>query len=259
MEENGVSVAWSTMAYAFTGFGISFKIIPIIIVPFLVLADSKASRPDRRLIIGLFALLSAAVFPFVIQYAISGPGIFELFIFHSQRGIQIESLYSTLMMIGSLFGSDIFMRVAYGGVDLAGDSARWMIIFSTIMLILFLSCAWLRLLFWPRESSRLMGYRIVSFVIIGAVILSKVLSPQYFIFALCMSLLLATEEFSQSFTKLWALTALWLIVAGLSTWLFPYHYISGPNLPGLASRDPGCERDFYLLPCTALVCAISSI
>jgi hypothetical protein len=252
LDEKSRSIAWSAAAYAFVGLGISYKIVPVIVIPFLILADWKSPQRATRLSLGIFALLVTAGLPFLIQYSISGFWVFDFLRFHSQRGIQIESLYSTLMMIGSLLGADVFIKVVYGGINLAGDLSKLMINLSTIALVVFLGCAWLWLLFQPSTTKRQEGYRLICFVIIAAVILSKVLSPQYFIWALCMSLLLAADVLTQSSAKPWVLTVLWLIVAGLSTWIFPYHYLSAPGMPGLVSLNPREAKVFNLLPSLVL-------
>jgi hypothetical protein len=247
-EEQAPSISWSAAAYAFIGLGISYKIIPIIVIPFLILADWKSPRRALRLSLCMFALLATAGLPFLIQYSISGFWVFDFLRFHSQRGIQIESLYATLMMIGSLLGADVFTKVVFGGINLSGDLSKLMINISTIALLVFLGCAWLWLLFRPAISRRQEGYRLTCFVLIAAVILSKVLSPQYFIWGLPMSLLLAVEIFPQSRVKLWTLTVVWLFIAVLSTWLFPYHYLSTPGYPGLASLNPLEAKVFNSLP-----------
>jgi hypothetical protein len=252
MEASRRSIAWSAAAYACVGLGFSYKIVPIIIIPFLILADLKSTRRGLRLATSLLALIATATLPFAIQYSISGPQVFDLFQFHSQRGVQIESIYSTLMMIGSLLGWDVFIIFAHGGFNLAGDLSKLMIHLSIGALLIFLACAWLRLFFSPSEIRRQEGYRMTCFVLVAAVILSRVLSPQYFIWGLTMSLLLAVELFPNGRAQPWALTVLWLIIAGLSTWLFPYHYLTQPGIQGLASNNPLQAKILYFWPCMIL-------
>jgi hypothetical protein len=246
------SIGWAAVAYGLLGLGISYKLIPVIVIPFLLLADWHASRRAVRLLSGTIALSAAAIFPFLIQYLISDPAVFDLFKFHSERGIQIESLYSTFMMFGSLAGWEVFVLNTHGAFNLAGDLSKLMITLSNVLLLLFLASIWFWLFFRPSELQRSNGYRAVCFTVVGSVILSKVLSPQYFIWALPMSLLLAAELFPPSRTKPWILTVLWVLVAVLSTWLFPYHYFSKPDAPGLVSSNPLEAKTLYLLPCIVL-------
>ena len=69
-------------------------------------------------------------------------------------------------------------------------------------------------------------------------IFSKVLSPQYFLWTLPMSLLFAVETFPKKSVAPWVLAAAWLVIAALTTWIFPYHYLSEPGTVGLLSNNP---------------------
>ena len=131
------SVAWSAAAYAFLGLGISLKLIPIVAVPFVVLADwcrSTAGALDdwNR------ALALAIAAPFAIQYAISGPDVFALFQHHAEHDIQLESFYSTLlMMLRPVSDISIHWEHSHGGFNLAGDLTASMRTVSRVLLIAF--------------------------------------------------------------------------------------------------------------------------
>lgn len=156
------------------------------------------------------------------------------------------------MMIGSLLGADIFSKKTYAGMDLGGDLSTFMTWLSTIALLAFLIGAWLWLWFRPSAARRMDGYKLTCFVLLGAVILSRVLSPQYFIWAVCMSVLVGVEQLPPNGAKPWVLTALWLIIAGLTTWIFPYHYVAAQSVSALALTDPLEARVFHFVPCALL-------
>jgi hypothetical protein len=252
LDPSARSVAWSTAAYAALGLGISYKIIPVMVVPVLLLGDWKAPQRIQRLTTGLIAVTLTTTLPFIIQYVISGPAVFSLFKYHSERGIQVESLYSTLMMIASLFGSDVFILSGYGSYQTSGDLSKLMIGLSTVVMLVFLAATWIWLFFRPTQLSRREGYRLACYTLFATVILAKVLSPQYFIWSLPMSLLLAVDVFRRNKSQPWAFAALWLIVAVLTTWLFPYHYFTDPASPGLVSRNPVEAKILNTVPCVVL-------
>jgi hypothetical protein len=220
------TLVWTTAAYIMAGLSISYKVIPVIIVPFLLLSEFHAPRRIVRLTAALGALIAGIGLPFLIQYAISGPGVFNLFKHHAEREIQIESIYSTFMMIASLFGSNVSITPSHGAINLTGYLSHTMKILSLILLLGFLAGMGIwALLRWTRFSRR-NAYCFACFVIPASVILSNVLSPQYFIWALPMLLLLAVEIAPAGKVLPWVLGALLIAVTIMTTWLFPYHYFS---------------------------------
>ena len=71
--------------------------------------------------------------PFLIQWSATGPSVFGIFKFHAEREIHLESLYSSLMSIASVFGSTVFISHSHGAFNLSGDLSGAMKILSTIL------------------------------------------------------------------------------------------------------------------------------
>jgi hypothetical protein len=245
-------IAWSIAAYAILGLSISFKLIPIIVVPFVALADWRGPQRIVRLSTGLTALVLTAGLPFLIQFAISGPGVFTLLKYHGERGIQIESLYSTLMMIGSLFGRPVFVSGSHAAFDLEGNLSKLMTALSSVLMYGFLAGTWLWMFFRRSAYGHGAAYRAACYVMIGAVIFSKVLSPQYFVWAMPLALLLAADILPAAGIGIWALATLLVTVAALTTWIFPYHYVNLPGHPGLLPMGLPEASDLQLGPCIVL-------
>src|SRR5262249_3378680 len=120
IEEPGGSVAWTVGAYSAVGLAISYKFVPVIGIPFLLLAQWRMPRRDLLLSVGTAALAVAAGLPFLIQYVSSGSGVFAFLTYHAEREIQIESLYSTLMMIGAACGAPVHLTYLHGAFNLSG-------------------------------------------------------------------------------------------------------------------------------------------
>jgi hypothetical protein len=164
--------------------------------------------------------------PFLIQWSVTGPSVFDIFQFHAEREIHLESLYSSLMSIASAFGATVFITQSHGAYNLSGDLWHVMKILSTLLLLGFLAGEGLwALLRWSRYT-RQDAYRIACYVIPGSVILSNVLSPQYFIWAFPLVLLLAIEIFPEGRVRPLILAGLLIAVAVMTTWLFPYNFFS---------------------------------
>ncbi len=190
---NPNSLRWAVAAYVAVGLGISFKLIPILSAPFLLLADGLAPGRLKRLAIVATALIAAAIGPFAIQYIVSGPALFSVFTYHSGRGIQIESLYASLMTLAAVFGLEISVNHAHGAYELDGALAPLLKMCSTVALVGFLLAAGLWALAQKSRFTRDDAYRLAAFVPAAAIILANVLSPQYFIWALPLLILVGAE------------------------------------------------------------------
>ncbi len=76
---------WAAASYLVLGLGISFKIMPVVFAPFLLLADWRTCQ-RRSTVAGRFLLLLlGAVGPFLAQALSAGWGVLELFRYHGQR------------------------------------------------------------------------------------------------------------------------------------------------------------------------------
>ncbi len=75
------------------------------------------------------------------------------------------------------------------------------------------------------------AFGLACYVLGASAIFSKVLSPQYFVWSIPLLLLAAVEVLPEKGKSAWILAGLLIVAAGLTTWLFPYHYFCVP--PGL--------------------------
>ncbi|MGA2797479.1 MAG: hypothetical protein ABSE63_07880 [Thermoguttaceae bacterium] len=248
--ESRRSIAWATLAYAIFGLGISFKIIPLLSLPFFLLADFHAPRRYVRLAYAVIVLTATISVPFLIQWSATGPSVFGIFKFHAEREVHLESLYSSLMSIASVFGSTVFISHSHGAYNLSGDLSGAMKILSVILLLGFLAGEGLwALLRWSRYT-RQDAYRMACYVIPGSVILSNVLSPQYFIWAFPLVLLLAVEIFPEGLLRPLVLAGLLIAVAVMTTWIFPYNFISPESNPNPYALVPINAESLKLPPPT---------
>jgi hypothetical protein len=227
------SLAWSWAALFFFGLGFSHKLIPVVAAPFLLLGQWREPDRWRRMAVGLFGLALGMAGPFAIQYAVSGSGVFALFAHHAGRGIQLESLYSTLMWIGSLFGRSvsISLSLADGSYCVFGDWMSAMKILSTVLFCGFLGGTWTWAAVRRSCIGRAEALGLACYAFGACAIFSKVLSPQYFVWSIPLLLLAAVEALPEKDKSGWILAGLLIVAAGLTTWLFPYHYFCAPLDP----------------------------
>jgi hypothetical protein len=178
--------------------------------------------------------------------------VFAFLKYHGERRIQIESVYSTFMMIGSLLGWPMYAVKSHSAYDLEGSLAKLMTALSNVLLYGFLAGTWLWAFFRRTNYRGVDAYRLVCYVLAGAVIFSRVLSPQYFLWAIPCALLLAADILRSESVKLWVFAGLIIAVAGLTTWLFPYHYANLPGHPGLLPINSPDPSILLLWPCIVL-------
>ncbi len=76
---NDCRLAWIAMAYAAIGLGISFKLIPVLAVPFLLLSEVYSKRRFSQLAVAAGALTVSIGLPFAIQLAVSAPAFCRWF------------------------------------------------------------------------------------------------------------------------------------------------------------------------------------
>jgi hypothetical protein len=225
-ETHPASPHWLAAAYGALGLGVAYKIVPIVAVPFLWLAERRAPAGERRAGRALLILGATALTPFAIQWLQSGSGVFGFVTFHTGRGIQLESLWATVMALGGLVGVPVTAVLWTGGVNLTSALAPAMLWLSTAALVAFIGglFAWFarRHVVCTREDA----LRLLCFVIAGAVILAKVLSPQYFVWALPLTLLVCLEVLNANRRGFLAACVTIAGIAALTTWVFPYHYFS---------------------------------
>jgi hypothetical protein len=218
------AIHWSTLSYAFMGLGVGLKIVPVICLPFLLLADFHARRRFVRLGAALAVLTATIASPFVIQWSVCGRDAFSVFKFHAEREIGLESLYSTLMSLASNFGPKVSVSFSAGANTLLGDLGHAMKIFSTVLLLGFLAAVGFWAIFRWSRYTRQDAYRLACYVIPGSVIFSNILSPQYFIWAFPLLLLLTVEIFPKGIGLPLVFSGLLTAVAVMTTWIFPCHY-----------------------------------
>jgi hypothetical protein len=166
-----------------------------------------------------------------VQYMASGPGVFALFSHHAGRQIQVESLYSTLMWIGSLCGRPISISLADGAFCVFGDWSGAMRVLSTLLLCGFLGAAGIWAIFRGSRLGRAEALALACYALGGCAIFSKVLSPQYFVWSIPLLLLAGVEVLPAKGKSVWMLAGLLIAAAALTTWLFPYHYFCAPLGP----------------------------
>lgn len=127
--------------------GIHFKLIPLILLPIWVLGSlpaqgSRASLGERKrpwLPLGQrSAVALALVVGLIIPYILAAGGRTLSFLgYHRDRGIEIESVYANLLMIGALAGEPFEVYESHGSYNARGTGSEMLIRVAPIVLALW--------------------------------------------------------------------------------------------------------------------------
>ncbi|MCO6457784.1 MAG: hypothetical protein J5I93_20965, partial [Pirellulaceae bacterium] len=164
-----------------------------------------------------------------------------------QRGIEIESVYASLLFLGSLLGLPLSAEVSHGSVDVVTPVSGLLAKLSPLVLLLGLAVLGWDL--WRRRPPDRKDVLRAGLLAVPLTLLcSKVLSAQYFLFGLPLLLLLAAEWDQR---RLGRMTALCFVLAALTASVFPYLWF--PTFPGTGITNPFCLfPDLHPVPCLVL-------
>lgn len=209
-----------TPAWILLGFAFAVKLYPLILAPVLLIASYKQKKLRNDLLKGVPAAAAAAAavwLPFMLR---AGSEFWVFLTYHAERGIQLESLYSSFIVAANFLGYPAATAFSFGSwnVESAVSSqlARSSFVVMLLLMILVLVHCWLvvKRPYWTvLDLPRLSVLMVLAFIIGG-----KVLSPQYLLWVLPL-LAIALQEDSLYLNKIWGLFA--LVTFG-SFLIFPY-------------------------------------
>lgn len=232
---------WSVASYAALGLGISFKLIPIIVAPFPLLADLQSLRRnprDLKLLAGPVAMCITALGPFAYYYAQVGDDLWKMFEFHTVRGVQIESSYATVMML-AIPADQLRCYFDYGSWNLGGAWEAELLAVSSWLLPAVLLLFGVRALAAPvlhEPFDRSAAYRWACVTVPTATLLAKVFSVQYLLWAAPLLILAGAELFPRRGFQMLVIGT--VLSCGLTGLLFPHHYLDQMYVLPYSAENP---------------------
>lgn len=217
-------------AWMLLGLGVMTKVFPLIYVPLfavLYLHDRRYSD----LVNGINSMVTTIFLLALPWLIIDAEGFFSFLTYHVQRGVQGESIYASILLIGQLFGlTNVENVYNYGSWNLTSPLADNMATASSVIMVGLLVISYLLagFAFWRRRNlgeidpikTSDLNALLLQFALLITLILiitDKVLSPQYLIW-LCPLMALITGKLRNT---IWIMFA----VAGICTqFIFPHNY-----------------------------------
>lgn len=206
--------AWSGAAL---GLGFTAKLYPGILLPLVLLYFLYVKndwRSIRRYLAGFAAACAVVLVPFLLTGA---EGLRVFLSYHLDRGIELETIFATIIVFGSYLGlTQALSMTDHGGLGLASSWVKPLASASTLLTVAGL----LLIYFMVWRTLRKNGGRVrldwfvsvVSLTILWFILANKVLSPQYLVWLLPF----------MPIWRGWYKTILFLIALPLSFIPFPF-------------------------------------
>ncbi len=184
---------WLTAAGFVLGVGFALKLTPLALVPLVLLL---AGRP-RRWAWPLLAFAAAAVTPFIPHLITSPGGVWQIFAYHLERPLQIESVLGTPMLVaGALGWAPLEVGFSHGSHQLIATGAGAAALLSgvlTVAAVLGTYGLLLRRRSALREAPQEQPLAVLA-LLLALMAFGKVLSPQYVIWMLPPLALVAVRD-----------------------------------------------------------------
>jgi uncharacterized membrane protein len=205
---------WLLPAFGVLGLAVSAKVYPLVLVPLAVWFAWRQAGPRRALLgLGVLVLVAAAV---IAPFAAYAPhGVYDSFHAQATRGLQIESLGASLLLVLDrlgLYRAHVVETFGVAGRNLSGGTADAVATGLLVLEALAVVTVW-----WLYARSRDLRAQLplaAAAAVAGFLAFTKVFSPQYLVWLL--PLVLAGGGAVAT-----ALMAVALVLA--QVWFFHYH------------------------------------
>lgn len=194
------------------------KLWPIVI---LVVIWRLIPAEGRRTV-GAWAIgvLAAVTVP-ILAYG-GGPGLLWMLHYQGGRGLEIETVWAWPAVVARRFGASVHPVLGHGGVELSISGL--LSVAATVALPLAL--VGLTAYVWRDRGRRLtLGLATLTTVAV-VLLLSKVLSPQYAIWAFAMVAVVVDERPTRTARSRGVLAAATILLAATTQLVFPFAFIS---------------------------------
>ncbi|MDX9803030.1 MAG: glycosyltransferase 87 family protein [Dehalococcoidales bacterium] len=212
--ERKYKYAWFVLAL-----GVLTKLYPAIIAPLFAIHFIQI-RQWKPLIKGVAVFVVTGLIGVVPFLAASPGGFWEFINFHSGRGLQLESGYASLLMLGDMLGlTDVEIVRSYSSVDIWAPASDFLVAASSFITIgAILGCYW----FYYRNvvngrqgNAGLVGYTLGILAIL--LVTTKVFSTQFVIWLYPVIPLIGNHMRNPAWITFG-------VIALLSQYIYPFNY-----------------------------------
>ncbi len=205
------------LAFGVLGLAITAKVYPLVLVPLACIFVWRRAGA-RRVAIGLLALLAVAAVVVAPFAAYAPHGVFESFRSQAARGLQVESLGASLLLLLDrlgLYDAQVVRTTGVAGRNLAGGAADAVAVASLVLEALAAAAVWV--LYARVRDARARLPLAVAAAVAGFIAFTKVFSPQYLVWLVPLVVLVDGAAGLAAVS----LAAVALVLA--QVWFFHYH------------------------------------
>ena len=175
---------WELPAFAVLGLAVSAKVYPLVLVPLAAwLVWRRAGTRRTALALGVLVLVAAAV---VAPFAVYAPhGVYESFHSQAARGLQVESLGASVLLVLDrlgLYHAHVVETTGVAGRNLTGGTADAVAAVLLVLEALAVATVWV--LYARLGDLRARLPLAFAAAVAGFLAFTKVFSPQYLVWLL---------------------------------------------------------------------------
>lgn len=216
---------FAIISWIFLGFSTITKLYPIFIAPLYIIAHFRNEGSIKKIFKSIiYSSITVLIFlsPFLI-YAHNE--FFSFLTYHFDRGIQIESIYSSFLLPTKFFGNEMTIEVRYGAYEVISSQTQFLSQLSLILMIVFSIFIYFLYFILTKKNLNIEYFILFCFLSVSSfIIFNKVFSPQYLVW---IYFLIPLVAFSLKDRKNKIIFILVICVISLFTQLlYPYFYHS---------------------------------
>lgn len=253
-------------AWAFLAISFMTKPYAIVIAPlFLITQFHEKETPIPAILKGILVFSSTLLviaLPFLI---LSAQGLIHSFVYHAERGIQLETLYSAIVHMFYAFGiiTEAEIEFRYGAFELISPVSPFLstlAFFLTAIVLLSTYLAFYKMKLWQQaelslETKSWYLYRASVVAILGFIIFYKVFSSQFLIWAYpLIPLVLRKPELREK-----SITGVLMIIGAATLLIYPFNYVIADGRLWINTVFVLIVRNLLLLFCLVLIAAWDQI
>ena len=204
------------LGFAVLGLAVSAKVYPLVLVPLACLLVWRRAG-SRRVALGLAALLAVAAAVIVPFAAYAPHGVYESFRSQAERGLQVESLGASFLLLFDrlgLYDAQIVRTTGVAGRNVTGGAAGSAAAISLVLEAVAVATVWI--LYARLQEARDRLPLAFAAAVAGFIAFTKVFSPQYLVWLVPLVVLVGGAAGVAAVS----LTATALVLA--QVWFFHY-------------------------------------
>jgi len=200
------------------------KIVPFAAIPLLILATPVASRREIWKGFAIGAAIACVLPLLLMGFANTFANIQFVWMYHTHRGIQVESTWSGINLLIRYFGdNDPLISYLYGSLENV-EIGRFMKPLALATLLIG-TTAFYVFAFFKSKKLPLDYARYLLILMLWLLATSTVLSPQYFLWIAPLAVLFCIQAFQRiSIVRFLPAAVVFVALCLLTQWIYPFHY-----------------------------------